>query len=88
MNAEGSSAFRSKVRDNLDQLYLELWQECTPSEPAQLFHYTSTQALVGIAEKRELFLSDMLAITDQSEIRHGIEVIRSVRGSRAGPTTW
>lgn len=75
---EHFSAFQSEVSHNLEQLYLELWKECTPSEPRRLFHYTCSEALVGIAATRKFFLSDMLASTDQSEVRHGIGVIRTV----------
>lgn len=46
--------------------------------PSRLFHYTSLEGLVGIVTSRTFFLSDMLASTDQSEIRYGIDLVREV----------
>ncbi len=78
MTMEGAAAFIKKVETELDQLYLDLWKEVTPCEPIHLFHYTSIEALGGILSTRKFFLSDMLASTDQSEIRHGIAILRNV----------
>jgi hypothetical protein len=43
-----------------------------------LFHYTSTEGLVGIINKKTFFLSDMMASTDQTEIRYGFDIVKQV----------
>jgi hypothetical protein len=53
-------------------------------EPNQLYHYTSIEGLVGIASSNSFFLSDMLASADQSEIYHGIGVLKEVLNDNKG----
>jgi hypothetical protein len=65
-----------KVRNELDRCFDECWVEHASDEPSHLFHYTSTEGLVGIVTSRTFFLSDMMASTDQTEIRYGIDILR------------
>jgi hypothetical protein len=53
-------------------------------EPNHLYHYTSIEGLVGIASSKKFFLSDMLASVDQSEIYHGIDVLKEVLNENKG----
>jgi hypothetical protein len=69
----------------LDEIFREVdvcvdqcWAEHASDVPNLLFHYTSTEGLVGIVTTRKFFLSDMLASTDQTEIRYGIEIVHEV----------
>ena len=59
----------------------ELWVQIvdiveTESKPAELFHYTSTQALERICTTNELLLSDARYLNDSSEIEHGVVIAK------------
>jgi hypothetical protein len=78
--------FLSTARSQIEEYYVELWREHESLEPEHLFHYTSTEGLVGILTSRKFFASDMLASNDRSEFRHGVELTKSVlRETAADP---
>jgi hypothetical protein len=78
MSIENLDEFVADVRADLDHFYPDLWKDYVSAEPTHLFHYTSSEALIGIVSNRTFFLTDVSASTDQSEIRHGIDVVREV----------
>ncbi len=43
--------------------------------PAELFHYTSPDGLIGIISNRSLWASDMLSLNDQSEVTYPQQLI-------------
>jgi hypothetical protein len=43
------------------------------NEPDNLYHYTNDQGLLGILKNRSLWLTDIFALNDPSELKHGIE---------------
>lgn len=78
MSSVSPVQFKEEVQKDLDRQYIELWDAHYGAKPDQLFHYTTTAALVGIASTKKLYLSDMLASTDQSEIYHGLDIALDV----------
>jgi hypothetical protein len=75
---DSAADFIAAVKTDLEHFYVDLWKDHMRDEPHHLFHYTSSEGLLGIVRSRKLYLSDMLASTDQSEIRHGINLVRDV----------
>ena len=75
MNEE--NAVITEARRELDQCFAQ-GLEFVSKEPTLLFHYTSTEGLVGIVTQKKFFLSDMLAGFDQTEIRYGFGIVRQV----------
>lgn len=69
----------AEVNHELDQCYEQCWAEHVSYEPNLLFHYTSTEGLVGIVTSKTFFMSDMMASTDQTEIRYGLDIVKDVR---------
>jgi hypothetical protein len=49
-----------------------------PPFPLKLYHYTSSAGLLGILGKHKLWFSDNAFMNDGSEIRYGIELLRTV----------
>ena len=84
MSPEAVRAFMTHVEADLSNLVAELMREQVPQEPTRLYHYTSTDGLIGIASSRKFFLSDMMASTDQSEVRHGVDTVRRVLEEHKG----
>jgi hypothetical protein len=84
MSLEDARAFLNVVETDLSSLVGELLREQVPKEPTHLYHYTSLEGLVGIVSCRKFFLSDMLASSDQSEILHGLGVVKEVLGEHRG----
>lgn len=70
--------FMKEVEADLFNQFGEVMLKHAPEPLAHLYHYTTIEGLVGIASTKKFFLSDMLASTDQSEIYHGVEVLREV----------
>jgi hypothetical protein len=66
--------FLHNAATEIERLYVELWRGHESREPTRLFHYTSTEGLVGIISSQKFFLSDMLASSDRSEIRYGVKL--------------
>jgi Protein of unknown function (DUF2971) len=62
------------IRQHLDQLL----HEPAGSEPTHLFHYTSSEGLLGILTNKKFFATDILSMRDQSEFRYGAELARKV----------
>jgi hypothetical protein len=77
MTTQGQAVF-DNISHELDVCFKECWATHQSNPPSQLFHYTSTEGLVGIVSGKRFFLSDMLASTDQLEIRYGFDIIRQV----------
>lgn len=46
--------------------------------PPTIFHYTSAAGLLGIVEKRQLWVSDIEFLNDQQEMRYAIEQLRAI----------
>jgi hypothetical protein len=44
--------------------------------PAALYHYTDTKALIGIAQSRKLWATDLGFLNDEAEREHGIQLAR------------
>ncbi|MGJ4846288.1 DUF2971 domain-containing protein [Leifsonia sp. Le1] len=55
-----------------------------PLRNTRAFHYTNARGLIGIVERHRLWASSTLALNDLSEVRYGIEVVRSAVESRTG----
>lgn len=51
--------------------------------PALLYHYTNDAGLAGIIESGQLRFSDIFALNDPSELRHGLSVAIDILKSRA-----
>jgi hypothetical protein len=75
------------IRYHFDQLVLKH----NPPEPDHLYHYTSTEGLLGIITSKKFFATDILSMRDQSEFRHGVDlarqVIRELHGSERNSVT-
>jgi hypothetical protein len=78
MSPEEAESFVFEVKNKLEQTYLDLWKEYASDEPTHLFHYTSGDGLLGIVSTKKFFLTDVLASSDQSEIRHGLDIVKGV----------
>lgn len=78
MPIDSVAEFIAGIKTDLEHFYVDLWKNHMRDEPRHLFHYTSSEGLLGIVRSRKLYLSDMFASTDQSEIRHGIDLVRGV----------
>lgn len=74
----------AEINHELDRCYEQCWAEHVSNEPNLLFHYTSTEGLVGIVTSKTFFLSDMMASTDQTEIRYGLDIVQDVRRQLLG----
>jgi hypothetical protein len=46
--------------------------------PPCLFHFTSSNSLIGIVEKRALFSTHIAFMNDLGERRYGLDIVRSV----------
>lgn len=66
--------FLKQATEEIEACYVELWRSHESTEPTRLFHYTSTEGLVGIISSRKFFLSDVLTSNDRSEIRYGVSL--------------
>jgi hypothetical protein len=77
MSSEGQAVI-DEIVDELKRCFDQCWAEHASRKPSHLFHYTSTEGLVGIVTSRTFFLSDMMASTDQTEIRYGLDVVYEV----------
>jgi hypothetical protein len=77
MSAQGVQTLMNEVEADLTDFLNAIIKERV-FEPKLLYHYTSIEGLVGIVSTRKFFLSDMMASTDQSEIRYGLNVVREV----------
>jgi hypothetical protein len=53
--------------------------------PALLYHYTNDAGLAGIIESGQLRFSDIFALNDPSELRHGLSFAIDILKSRATP---
>lgn len=53
--------------------------------PATLYHYTDEAGLAGIIERGKLWFSDIFALNDPSELRHGLRIAIDLLKSRATP---
>lgn len=51
--------------------------------PAVLYHYTDEAGLAGIIESGKLWFSDIFALNDPSELRHGLRIAIDLLKSRA-----
>lgn len=51
--------------------------------PAVLYHYTDEVGLAGIIESGKLWFSDIFALNDPSELRHGLRIAIDLLKSRA-----
>jgi hypothetical protein len=77
MTDEERQLIREVGRD-LDLCFDQGSREYASNEPSRLFHYTATEGLVGIITNKAFFLSDMMASTDQTEIRYGFDIVQQV----------
>jgi hypothetical protein len=50
--------------------------------PPLLYHYTNDTGLAGIIESGQLRISDIFAMNDPSELRHGLSVAIDILKSR------
>jgi hypothetical protein len=64
------------------QLWASVVQEDAPEE---LFHYTDTTGLCGILTGKKIWASDVLCLSDRSELRYGMDKIRDFLREKAGP---
>ena len=55
------------------------------NEPPEFFHYCSAQGLKGILESRLFFASDVLSLSDYSEIFHGRDMACELLKKRSSP---
>ena len=46
--------------------------------PPVLYHYTSGRGLLGIIERREIWLSDCAYLNDRSELKHADHILRAI----------
>jgi hypothetical protein len=51
--------------------------------PPVLYHYTNDAGLAGIIESGQLWFSDIFALNDPSELRHGLGIAIGLLKSRA-----
>src|SRR5215813_9273187 len=51
--------------------------------PPRLYHYTSDAGLEGIIKSGKLWFTDIFALNDPSELRHGLSIAIDVLKSRA-----
>jgi hypothetical protein len=51
--------------------------------PPRLYHYTNDAGLSGIIESGQLWFTDIFALNDPSELRHGLSIAIDVLKSRA-----
>jgi hypothetical protein len=51
--------------------------------PPVLYHYTNDVGLAGIVERGQLWFSDIFALNDPSELRHGLGIAIDLLKSRA-----
>src|SRR5271166_4085665 len=51
--------------------------------PPLLYHYTNDAGLAGIIESGQLWFSDIFALNDPSELRHGLSIAIRTLKSRA-----
>jgi len=49
-----------------------------PRPPAKLYHYTSTEGLLGILRNRQLWASNVLYLNDATELVDSVRIIRSL----------
>jgi hypothetical protein len=51
-------------------------------QPEYLYHYATTEALLGIVKNREIWATDIFHLNDRHEVHHGIEfAINALRGA-------
>jgi len=74
METVDEEALIREIAEDFSALNEKLWEGHGEPPPSTLFHYTSTGAFVGIGSSKKLFLTDMLASTDQSELHYGVDV--------------
>jgi hypothetical protein len=55
----------------------------TKKPPPILYHYTNDAGLAGIIESGRLWFSDIFALNDPSELRHGLGIAIDLLKSRA-----
>ena len=46
--------------------------------PEKIYHYTSSEGLLGIVKSKELHLTDFMYLNDPQEIQHGLEIVRKL----------
>lgn len=71
-----------QVESELQNFQNQWWKEYDSPQPSHIYHYTSLEGLVGILTSGKFFLSDVMASSDRSEIRHGFELADEVLRSR------
>ena len=71
-----------QVASELQNFQNAWWKDYDSPQPSHIYHYTSLEGLVGILTSRKFFLSDVMASSDRSEIRHGFELANEVLRSR------
>lgn len=54
------------------------WGLIGTSHPRLIYHYTSLEGFVGIAQSRALWLSDYSYLNDKRELTHGVEMVRQI----------
>lgn len=62
------------------QAFISKVEEKKP--PALLYHYTNDAGLAGIIKSGQLWFSDIFALNDPSELRHGLSVAIDILKSR------
>lgn len=54
----------------------------TPTKLDTLYHYTSQQGLLGIIKNKELLMTDILYLSDSSEYKHTLDLLKSLVETR------
>jgi hypothetical protein len=69
---------RIKIRTQLLQHQVELWRPYDSEDPGEIYHYTSTQGLLGIIESHAIRASDITCFNDTSEGRYALSVAQPI----------
>ena len=75
-----------EAEERLQSSHDERWHAHNHSnEPPEFFHYCSAQGLKGILESRLFFASDVLSLSDYSEVVHGRDMACELLKKRSSP---
>src|ERR1035437_2533991 len=75
-----------EAEERLQSSHDERWRAHNQSnEPPEFFYYCSAQGLKGILESRLFFASDVLSLSDYSEVVHGRDMACELLKKRSSP---
>ena len=74
---EATEEVLGRIRSSFAIKQRELWPD-EESAPGTLFHYTSSEGLVGISSSRKFFLTDVLSSSDRSEVIYGTGLAKAI----------